>query len=59
MFRQAPRLAGIDAWRRIIRLIHDGRGIRPEQLRNEMNMIRTYPIKSLEGVTVCVAEYEN
>ena len=59
MFRQAPRLAGIDAWRRIIRLIDNGRGIRLEQLRNEMRMIRAYPIKSLEGVSVGVAEYEN
>ena len=59
MFKQAPRLAGIDAWRRIIRLIDNGRGIRLEQLRNEMRQIRAYPIKSLEGVTVGVAEYEN
>ena len=46
MFRQAPRLAGIDAWRRIIRLINNGRGIRVEQLCNEMRMIRAYPIKA-------------
>ena len=59
MFKQAPRLAGIDAWTRIIRLIDDGRGIRLEQLRNEMRMIRACPIKSLGGVTVSVADYEN
>ena len=62
MFKQAPRLAGIDAWRGIIRLIDNGRGIRLEQLRNEMHemhVIRAYPIKSLEGVAVGVAEYEN
>ena len=59
MFKQAPRLAGIDAWRRITRLIDNGRRIRLEQLRNEMRMIRAYPIKSLEGVVVGVAEYEN
>ena len=59
MFKQAPRLAGIDAWRRIIRLIDNGRGIRLEQLRNEIRQIRAYPIKTLEGVTVGVAEYEN
>ena len=40
MFKQAPRLAGIDAWRRIIQLIDNGRVIRLEQLPNEKDMIR-------------------
>ena len=59
MFRQAEVCEGIDAWRRIIRLLDNGRSIRVEQLRNEIRMIRAYPIKTLEAVTVGVAEYEN
>ena len=59
MFKQAEVCEGIDAWRRIIRLLDNGRSIRIEQLRNEIRMIRAYPIKILEAVTVGVAEYEN
>ena len=59
MFKQAEVCEGIDAWRRIIRLLDNGRSIRLEQLRNEIRMIRTYPIKTLEAVTVGVAEYDN
>ena len=59
MFKQAEVCEGIDAWRRIIRLLDNGRSIRFEQLRNEIRMIRAYPIKTLEAVTVGVAEYEN
>ena len=59
MFKQAEVCEGIDAWRRIIRLLDNGRSIRLEQLRNEIRMIRAYPIKTLEAVTVGVAEYEN
>ena len=58
MFRQAEVCEGINAWRRIIRLLGNGRSIWVEQLRNEIRMIRAYPIKSLEAVTVGVAEYE-
>ena len=59
MFRQAEVCEGIDAWRRITRLLDNGRSIRFEQLRNEIRMIRAYPVKTLEAVTVGVAEYEN
>ena len=59
MFKQAEVCEGIDAWRRIIRLLDNGRSIRLEQLRNEIRMIRAYPIKTLEAVTVGVAEYDN
>ena len=59
MFKQAEVCEGIDAWRRIIRLLDNGRSIRFEQLRNDIRMIRAYPIKTLEAVTVGVAEYEN
>ena len=59
MFKQAEQCAGIDAWRRVVRFIDNGRTIRLEQLRNEMRMIRTFPIKNLEGVAVGVAAFEN
>ena len=59
MLEQAEVCAGLDAWRRIIRLIDSGRIIRLEQLRNEMRSIRAYPIRNLEGVTVGVAAFEN
>ena len=59
MFKQAETCAGIDAWRRIVRLIDHGRTARLEQLRNEVRMIRTHPIKKLEHVTVGIAEFEN
>ena len=59
MLEQAEVCAGLDAWRRIIRLIDSGRTIRLEQLRNEMRSIRAYPIRNLEGVTVGVAAFEN
>ena len=59
MLEQAEVCAGLDAWRRIIRLIDSGRNIRLEQLRNEIRSIRAYPIRNLESVTVGVAAFEN
>ena len=59
MFRQADQCAGIDAWRRIVRLIDNSRSIRLQQLRAEMRTITAYPIKFLEGFIVGVAEYQN
>ena len=59
MFKQAEQCAGLDAWRRVIRFIDNGRTIHLEQLRNDMRMIRTFPIKNLEGVAVGVAAFEN
>ena len=59
MLRQADQYAGIDAWRRIVRLIDNGRSIQLEQLRAEMRTMTGYPIKCLEGVTVGVAQFEN
>ena len=59
MFKQVEQCAGIDVSRRVVRFIDNGRTIRLEQLRNEMRMIRTFPIKNLEGVAVGVAAFEN
>ena len=59
MFQQAAECAGVDAWRRIIRIIDNGRDVRFEQLRNEVRMLWTYSIKHLEGVAVGVASFEN
>ena len=59
MFKQAEQCNGIDAWRRVVRFIDNGRAIHLEQLRNEIRTIRAFPIKNLEGVTVGVAAFEN
>ena len=59
MLEQAEVCAGLDAWRRIIRLIDCGRTIRLDQLQNDMRSIRAYPIRNLEGVTVEVTAFEN
>ena len=61
MFRQggmATVNTGVDAWRRIVRYIDHGRGIRLELMRNRWRTIRSRPIKSLEAVTIGIAEFE-
>ena len=50
---------GVDAWRRIICYIDHGRGIMLELMRNKWRTIRSRPIKSLEAVTIGMAEFEN
>ena len=50
---------GVDAWRRIVRYIDHGRGIRVELMRNKLLNIRSRPIKSPEAVTIGIAELEN
>ena len=59
MYKQAAQCNGIDAWRRIVRFIDSGRNIRLEQLRQEVRMIRSFPIKNLESVTIGIASFEN
>ena len=59
MYKQAAQCNGIDAWRRIVRFIDSGRDIRLEQLRQEVRMIRSFPIKNLEAVTIGIAAFEN
>ena len=59
LFKQAKRLNGVDAWRRVVRFIDHGRSIRLETLRREARMIHTKTIRNLEGVTIGMAEFEN
>ena len=49
---------GVDAWRRIVRYIDNRRGIRLEFMRNKWRTLRSRPIKSLEGMTIGIAEFE-
>ena len=42
--------AGLDAWRRIVRMIDKGLPLRLEELRGEVRLLHTKPIKDLESV---------
>ena len=58
--KQAETLMGLEAWRRISRVIDHGREIRPETLRNEVRAIRgRFVIKNLEDVIIGIAKFEN
>ena len=59
MFRRAECLNGIVAWRRLVRQVDHGRGIRLEMLRREVQELHTRPIKSLEAIKEGVAIFEN
>ena len=59
MFRRADCLNGIDAWRRLVRQVDHGRGIRLEMLRREVQDLHARLIKSLEAVEEGVAIFEN
>ncbi len=58
MFNQAEELNGLDAWRRIVRIIDHGLPLKLEELRQEVRVIHTKPIKDLESVPVGIAEFE-
>ncbi len=59
IFKRAESLHGLDAWRRIVRHIDHGRSIRLEALRTEIRSLHLTPIKSLENVSLGIAEFEN
>ena len=59
IFRRAPQLNGLDAWRRLVRHIDHGRELRLASLKREMKAIQSKPIKTLADVELGVAEYEN
>ena len=59
LFKQAGRLEGIQAWRRIARLIENGSDGKCKQLRREVRMARSHHIRSLVHVTMRIAKYEN
>jgi hypothetical protein len=58
MFKSADKFNGLDVWRKVIRLMDHGLTNRLEDLRIEMRMIHTRPIKSLELVPTDIAEFE-
>ena len=58
IFRSAEDLNGIDAWRRVVRIIDSGLPLRLEELRGEVRMLHTRPMKDLEQVAAGVAEFE-
>ena len=51
IFRSAEDLNGLDAWRRVVRIIDSGLLLRLEELRGEVRMLHTRPMKDLEQVT--------
>ena len=58
MSGNAPRCNGLDAWRRAVRQIDGGLGLRLEELRREIRVIHMKPMKNLEAVHVGIAEFE-
>ncbi len=58
MFKQSDMLSGLGAWRRVARLIDNGIPLRLEELRGEVRLLHTKPIKDLESVATGIAEFE-
>ena len=58
MFKSADKFNGLDVWRRVVRIMDNGLNNRLEDLRCEMRMIHTRPIKSLDNVPTGIAEFE-
>ena len=59
IFKRASRLAGIDAWKKIVRHIQFGRPIRLENLRLAMKTLSMHSFKGLEQVATGIAAFEN
>jgi hypothetical protein len=57
-FNRADMLNGLDSWRRIVRMIDSSLPLKLEELRSEVRMIHTKPIKDLEGLATGVAEFD-
>ena len=55
-FKRITVLNGLDAWRRIVRIIKETVGIRWGELRWQVQMVHTKPIKDLECIPVGIAE---
>ena len=51
-------LNGLDAWRRVIRIIEDTLPMKFEQLRRAVQMIHVKPIKDLESIPDGIAQFE-
>ena len=58
IFRSAEGLNGLDAWRRLVRIIDSGFPLRLEELRGEVRMLHTPRMKDLESVAAGIAEFE-
>ncbi len=58
MFKQAEMLNGLDGWRRVVRVIDNGLPLQLEQLRGEVRLLHTRPIKDLDSVATGIAEFE-
>ena len=58
IFKSAEDLNGLDAWRRVVRIIDCGLPLRLEELRGEVRMLHTRPMKDLEQVAAGIAEFE-
>ena len=63
MFKRADQcvgeMNGIDAWRRLVRHIGHGRGLRLDDLRHEMELMHLKLVTSLADVEQGVAAFEN
>jgi len=59
VFKRADELNGLDAWRRLVRFIDHGRGIRLDALRSEVRALHLKPMTKLEHVAIGIAEFEN
>ena len=57
-FKRAGMLNGLDAWRRVVRIIEDTVPMKFEQLRRAVQMIHLKSIKSLEDIPNGIAEFE-
>lgn len=58
-FKRADMLNGLDAWRRVVRIIEDTLPMRFEQLRRAAQMVHMKVIKDLDGTPNGIAEFEN
>ena len=58
IFKSAEDLNGLDAWRRVVRIIDSGLLLRLEELRGEVRMLHTRPMKDLDQVNAGSAEFE-
>jgi hypothetical protein len=57
-FKRSVMLNGIDAWRRVVRIIEDTLPMRFEQLRRAAQMIHLKLIKDFESIPNGIAEFE-
>ena len=59
MVKAATVFNGLDAWRRVIRMIDNGLPHQLEDLRNEVRTIHLRPMKDVENVHTGIAEFDD